>query len=71
MVEALKLASETIASIVCTDTVKGVDAGCGGGWGVGPGASAPPASLAMFWDYELWNINYSKLIKIVLNSTQA
>ena len=28
--EALKLASETIASIVCADTVQGVDDGCGG-----------------------------------------
>ena len=28
--ETLKLASETIASIVCADTVKGVDAGCRG-----------------------------------------
>ena len=66
------MASETIASIVCADTVKSVDTGGGGGgggsWHEG---FSPPASPAMFWDYELWNINYSKLIKIVLNSTQA
>ena len=42
----------------------------GGGGGVGLRVSAP-CTPPMFCDYELWNNNYSKLIKIVQNSTQA